>query len=350
MLCYISHNYRNYTSAGNKAKSDIERIMAEEGFRNVGLRQTSYHNKALSFLITLCGVLKAPFCLRRGDILVLQYPLKKYYTFLCRAAHLRGAKVVALIHDLGAFRRKKLTAAQEQKRLAHADFIVCHNESMKAHLQRNGCKVPLHCLEIFDYLSETAPSSYPTPHKPYSIVYAGNLSRGRSNFLYKLGEEAHNFTVQLFGRGLDQETAKGWKHVSYKGFLPSERFIAEAQADFGLVWDGSSLDRCDGDWGEYLKYNNPHKTSFYLRAGIPVIIWEQAAIAPFIEKHKAGLTINTLRDLDGLLEKISPEDYAELKHNAASLSHKISQGYFTRQALEKAEDYFFLMDNDEKDI
>lgn len=342
MLCYISHNYRSYTSAGNKAKSDIERIMAEEGFRNVGLRQTSYHNKALSFLITLCGVLKAPFCLRRGDILVLQYPLKKYYTFLCRAAHLRGAKVVALIHDLGAFRRKKLTAAQEQKRLAHADFIVCANKKMKTYLQHNGCKAPLHCVEIFDYLSDSAPRSYPTPHKPYSIVYAGGLARGRGNFLCELENHMENFTVQFFGRGLDPEMAKQLKRVEYKGYMPSDRFIAETEADFGLVWDSSSIDECNGPWGEYLKINNPHKSAFYLRAGLPIIVWEQAAMASFVKEHGVGLIVKSLRDLDGILENLTPETYAQMRRNAADMCQRLAKGYFIRQAMEKADDYFQL--------
>ena len=56
--------------------------------------------------------------------------------------------------------------------------------------------------------------------------------------------------------------------------------------NFGLVWDGTSLDGCNGRYGEYLKFNNPHKTSLYLSCGIPVIIWKEAALADFVEEHK----------------------------------------------------------------
>lgn len=131
MNCYLSRNYKGLSSAGNKAKTDIEQIMKDLSFKNVGLKQTTYRNKVFSFLFTLAGVLKAPFCLHRGDYLVLQYPLKKYFTFVCNMAHQRGAKVIVIIHDLGSFRRKALTVKQEISRLNHADYIIAHNEKMK---------------------------------------------------------------------------------------------------------------------------------------------------------------------------------------------------------------------------
>ena len=76
-------------------------------------------------------VLKSILCLRKGDVLVLQYPLKKYYAFVCNMAHLRGCKVVTLIHDLGSFRRKKLTIPQEIARLDHSDCVIVHSERMR---------------------------------------------------------------------------------------------------------------------------------------------------------------------------------------------------------------------------
>ena len=57
MNCYLSRNYKGLSSAGNKAKTDIERIMEDMSFRNVGLQQTTYTNEILSFLTTLTGVL-----------------------------------------------------------------------------------------------------------------------------------------------------------------------------------------------------------------------------------------------------------------------------------------------------
>ena len=64
--CYLSRNYKGVDGAGNKAKTDIERIMAENGFVNVGFRQTRYTNSVLAFLATLAGVIEGPFLVEKG--------------------------------------------------------------------------------------------------------------------------------------------------------------------------------------------------------------------------------------------------------------------------------------------
>ncbi len=46
--CYLSRNYKDLNSAGNKAKTDIEQIMAETGYVNIGLRQTRYTGTVLA--------------------------------------------------------------------------------------------------------------------------------------------------------------------------------------------------------------------------------------------------------------------------------------------------------------
>ena len=158
MICYLSRNYRGVDNAGNKAKTDIEQIMESHGFRNVGLKQTRYRNVVVAFCRTLFSVLKSILCLRKGDVLVLQYPLKKYYAFVCNMAHLRGCKVVTLIHDLGSFRRKKLTIPQEIARLDHSDCVIVHSERMRDWLLEHGIKAKLQILEIFDYLSDISGS------------------------------------------------------------------------------------------------------------------------------------------------------------------------------------------------
>ena len=317
--CYLSRNYKGVDGAGNKAKTDIERIMEEDGFVNIGLPQTRYTHTVLAFLVTLAGVLKAPFCLRKGDRLVLQYPLKKYFTFVCRMAHLRGAKVVVVIHDLGSFRRKKLTVEQEIRRLDHADYIIAHNEKMKRWLEEN--------------LSDTEASPHGKPGKPYEVLYAGALNPRKNTFLYEVGVYAHSFRFNLYGNGFELDKAKGKDRFTCKGFVRSDDLIATAQGDFGLVWDGFSVDACTGDFGEYLKYNNPHKTSLYIRCELPVIIWEQAALADFVRANGIGICVASLADLDKVLDALTPEQYTAMKRNVKQVSERLRTGYYIRRAL-----------------
>lgn len=336
MNCYLSRNYKGLSSAGNKAKTDIERIMENMSFRNIGLQQTTYTNEILSFLTTLAGVLKSPFCLQKGDKLVLQYPLKKYFTFVCNMAHLRGAKVIVLIHDLGSFRRKALTIEQEIKRLNHADYVIAHNEKMKKWLEDNGCKAKLGVLEIFDYLSETKANAKPDIKMPYSVLYAGALNLRKNTFLYEVGEYIHSFNFNLYGNGFEIDKAKGKEHFNYMGFVKSDDLIATAQGDFGLVWDGFSASACTGNFGEYLQFNNPHKTSLYIRCELPVIIWNKAALADFVRNNGIGICIDSLTELEGILNSLSEEQYLEMKKKTAQIGKLLSEGYFAKKALQKA--------------
>ena len=57
----------------------MEQIMCDLGYRNIGLPCVVCSNKMLGFVITLLSMIKVCFKLRSGDILIIQYPLKKYY-------------------------------------------------------------------------------------------------------------------------------------------------------------------------------------------------------------------------------------------------------------------------------
>lgn len=336
--CFLSKNYKDVSSAGNKAKTDIEQIMEELDYYNVGFPRTVNRNKVVGFFITLAGILKAPFSMKRDSLLVLQYPLKKYYTFVCRMARFRGCRVVTVIHDLGSFRRQKLTVKQEIDRLNHSDYIIAHNAVMKRWLEENGCRARIGCLEIFDYLS-VGEARKQEPKSPFRVIYAGALSPRKNRFLYQLDDYVRSYRFNLYGNGFepnqigpDQKT-----FFTYKGFVPSDRLITSVDGDFGLVWDGADIDTCSGNFGEYLQYNNPHKTSLYIRCELPVIIWEKAALASFVRENGIGITIASLEQLDEILSGLSRERYDEMKANVIKISKRLSGGYYFSKAMDAAE-------------
>lgn len=339
MECYLSRNYKETNSAGNKAKTDMEAIMQAMGLRNVGLPQSRFRDPVRHFLATLAGVVKSPFCLRRGDTLVLQYPLKKYYELVCDMAHCRGARVVTLVHDLGSFRRKALTVEREIRRLNHSDVVIALNGSMKSWLEENGCGAKIFPLGVWDYLSPELPPATPTLGEPYTVIYAGGLSWRKNAFLYQMGDVTDGYKLRLYGGGFDIAQAAHPERIELMGFVPSNELIATAQGHFGLVWDGDSLDACQGDMGEYLKYNNPHKTSLYIRCHLPVIIWRQAALAPFVSQRGIGLCVDSLRDIAPALAALTPERYAEMRRRVEELSRQLAEGHFFREALAKAFTY-----------
>lgn len=321
----------------NKAKQDIDEVCRREGFQNL-----TVHNFGSGgigrFLTKLVSVCRIAFVLKKGDTLFLQYPMKKFYYMACSLARCKGAHVVTVIHDLGAFRRRKLTPKQENSRLSKTDYLIVHNPTMEDYLMEHGFKGGIHSLQIFDYLSGAQPASYVTPHNPWRVVYAGNLGRWRNEFLYHLEDVVKGWTLDLYGKGFVTADNR-CELLTYHGFMASDDFIAQAEADFGLVWDGDSIDECTGAWGEYLRINNPHKTSFYLRAGIPVIVWSEAAMAPFVHDEQVGLVVNSIADISQLLSVLTTEDYARIRENARRVGEQLAEGYYIKQGLAAADDY-----------
>jgi len=320
----------------NKAKRDIEIIAGRLGY--VNLTRVNFGSGGVArFATKLLSVGSIIFRLRRGDILLLQYPMKKFFRAASLLAHLKGAKVIAVIHDLGAFRRCRLTPRQENRRLSATDVLIVHNPTMRDYLVEHGFGGRIQCLNIFDFLSDTCPPADATPPRPWRIVYAGNLGRRRNDFLYKMDGCTRGWVLDLYGKGFNPAECSN-PNLHYHGFMPSDDFITKVRAHFGIVWDGDSTDECTGAWGEYLKINDPHKTSFYLRAGIPVIVWSRAAMAPFIVNENVGIAVDSLADITTRLSALTDGQYETMRRAAAEISVRLGTGYHITSMLREAEE------------
>ncbi|NMA74620.1 MAG: galactofuranosyltransferase [Bacteroidales bacterium] len=337
---FLSKNYKELNSAGNKAKTDIETILTSIGYKPSGFKPTNYRNEVVGFLITLLSVIKTIFRVSKNDVLVIQYPFKKYYTFVCKIVKWRGGKIITLIHDLGSFRRKKLSVEQEIRRLSNTNVLIAHNEKMKAWLIENGYTNPIVCLEIFDYLSSrTGDKQKKIDGKMNHVTYAGGLSSRKNDFIYKLDKVIASWTFILYGNGFDKTLIQNEKAYEYKGFMPSDELIEKVHADFGLVWNGDSIHTCSGNFGEYLRLNNPHKTSLYIRCFLPVIIWKEAALASFVSENKIGITVNSLDELNEIIDSISHEEYEAMRRNVIEISGRLAEGYYLKKAIRKAQEH-----------
>ena len=339
-LCYISRNYYGLSGAGNKAKTDIERTLRGLGARNLGLRTTFYDNKVVAFLLNLVGIVKMMFCIRKGDRLVLQYPVKKYFSFICRVAHWRKAQTIVIIHDLMSLHRKRVTLETELSRLSKGDVIIASNEKMQQWLAAQGLQRPMTALGLFDYLDNVPHESHKTheSHEPHawSLVYAGALVMRKNSYLLELANKAEHFDLHIYGNADGLPGIDKAPHAVCYPFTPADEFIRNADGDFGLVWDGDSLETCQGDFGEYLRYNSPHKVSFYLRAGLPVIIWREAAVASIIEQEGIGITITSIAELEQRLQTLTTEELEAMRQNVARVSQRLVSGQYFQKALRSA--------------
>lgn len=335
-VCYISRNYYNLSSAGNKAKTDYEKVLHSMGAVNIGLPCRINKNKFLAFFYNLASTFIACSRIQKGDVIVLQYPVKKYFSFICNVAHLKGAKTISLIHDLGSFRRKKLTIEQELKRLSHTDYVIATNQAMKGWLEQQGFKKPVGALGFHDYLSpSTATDKKHKNNEVWDIVYAGSLNLRKNAFILKMKELDYQFKFHLYGNMEDYDAVAKDKNIVWHGFMNADDFIKQVRGNFGLVWDGDSLDECHGDFGSYLKYNTPHKASFYLRAGLPIIVWKESAIASLVEERGVGVAINSLKELPERLTRISEDDYADMLAKTKQLAIAINNGENLKKAIQE---------------
>ena len=341
-ICYISHNYKTTDNAGGKAKTDVEQILTRLGATNLGWRQSHHKNVFVHFLLNLTGILRAIVCIRKDDVIVLQYPLKKYYETVCKWAHRKGAKVVTLIHDLNSFRSQRLTVAEEMKRLGHSDVVIAHNQKMHDWLTDNGCKSKLEILGIFDYLSPyeiTSRRSLPDfSDKGYrfSLFFVGKLTRTSNYFVYDFGKKNPDTPFYLYGTNFAADFLPEKTKTEFLGFAKDYKLMEHNKGDFGLSWYGDSLSDGAGRIGEYMAYNNPHKVSLYLRCDVPVILWKNAGIASFIEENQCGILVETLENLEDVLAKITEEQYMRMLQNVRKISQNLARGYYFESALHRA--------------
>ncbi len=336
---FISRNYKARFSAAGKAKIDCEETLAKNGFRNIGLARTTYTSTLPNFFFTLFGTLLGLIRLRRNAVLCVQYPTKKYYDLILYVARLKRCRVITIIHDLRSHRKQKMDIAREISSLNRNDLIISHNAAMSAWLANQGLTAKLVDLNIFDYLSDVdgVDTSHSDGLDRYRLVFAGVLEKRKNGFLYQLDDlHAQRFTCNLYGVGFNASELAADSIIDYQGVFPADEIVGRIEGEFGVVWDGVSITECAGSFGEYLKINNPHKTSMYLRAGMPVIIWDQAAMATLVTDRNVGLAVGSLDEVDDVLSKLSPDDYLRMRSNAQEMSRQLAEGAFLSRAMHDA--------------
>ncbi len=340
---FISRNYKSLFNAAGKAKTDCESILAQIGFKNLGFKQSSIPNSAIGTIKNFLGITYALLRLPYKSTLCTQYPLNKFRGYVLFIAKLKSCKIITIVHDVRFLKGRTGNADKELKKIITSDAIIVHNDAMKNWFLDQGVQIPIIVLGIFDYiLKDGLPdqNSNNQGEKPHEIVYAGGFGDGKNSYIYDLDTlNKKNFKMKLYGIGFDYQKLKVSKEksvLSYEGAFPSDVVAYHIKGSFGLVWDGISTEECSGQYGQYLKYNNPHKTSLYILCGLPVIVWNQAAISSFIKENNIGFTISNLDQLSDVLDNLSIEEYEEMKSNVNKVRTKIISGGYLNDAINQA--------------
>lgn len=338
--------------AGGKARADLDEIFSKCGFTILTLQTNQHEREEINFLGKAVYHFKVAdlwrntlSVIKNGDTLVLQFPVINHtllFNGIVKQLKKRGVTIYAFIHDLEILRRSKdsnysVVTSWRMKReeldeLKEFDGIVVHNIKMKEYMEStleiNGDKMIV--LNIFDYMLPDNFEVKESVDNYRSCIVAGNLDKRKSGYVYGLPESPE---FELYGVNYGGDHPRS--NVHYHGSFMPDDLPFHLVGGFGLVWDGDSADTCTGAWGEYLRFNNPHKTSLYLACGIPVMIWEEAALADYVLKENVGITIKSLSDINKAVNEITPKQYSLIKNNAAWTSNELRSGCNTKRVLKE---------------
>ena len=337
-------------TAGVKARDDADAILSGDGWEQIvfqfdtaaetkGLLDT-LHTHFRNYKVWADRMKR----LKSGDTLLIQFPIKNHSVFISRLISKyvkKGVRIVLLIHDLESirlalrddipFKQKLRLDIEEGKVMKSASTIIVHNDAMKKLLISKGYDPKkLSVLGLFDYLIPDfdARKGELAGHfaKDKPVIIAGNLKRHKAEYVYHLPQTQQ---FNLYGIGYEDENKE---NICYHGSFEPDDLPFVLEGSFGLVWDGECAETCSGVYGQYLKVNNPHKTSLYLATGIPVIVWKQSALAPVIEKNGLGIAVQSLHEIPEVLAEMTDEEYANILAKTAQLSGKLRRGGFLRHA------------------
>lgn len=341
-ITYIGEKPAPNNHAGNKARVDVDAILREkygEPYENLEEIVFSGLGQKIGYVLDPSNW-KQILRIQRmhSQQVIMQYPF--YFNPILKKA-LRNSlgknEVIFLIHDVNALRSfADADIKNEIDELNLANALIVHNDIMGNVLRKWGVKVPWISLELFDYLLPNIPQR--SFSKGTTVAFAGNL--GKSKFLRNAEIETLGMHFNLYGPGFKEEVIK-WGNVSYKGSFPPDEVPFKLEGSFGLIWDGTDLETCDGPTGTYMKYNNPHKLSLYIAAGLPVVVWKQAAIAEFVTARKIGIAVESLKEVSEKIKSMPDSEYREMGKAVKKLQKQIVSGSFTKRCLASVEERVF---------
>lgn len=303
-------------TAGSKAVRDVNTILKSSKYVSLDIYPRWYHY--------ILSIIKVWFVIKRKDHVLMQWPFYKISIKpLLKILFYKKVNLTLLLHDVNSYRNVDSSMGEDLV-TKYADKIIVHTDSMKDYFVRKGIPASkLTVLTSFDYLTDDE-----IPIRSYSnvIVYAGNLQK--SEFLQKI--PCDNLGLVFNCYGLYGEMLP--KHLSYQGVFSPEN-VSVLSGSWGLVWDGDSIDTCNGVIGRYLKINSPHKISLYIVSGLPVIVWQKSGLANYVKENNLGIVVESLTNIKDTISKISPDEYNGMVKAVIKEAGSLRNGMHLKKAM-----------------
>jgi hypothetical protein len=331
-LYFIQEHLPEAIFNGGIGNMDAEKIFLRNGVKPL-LFPCHYEFSWKAKLTRLTHLVKLFCTLPRHSVVIFQHPLyagmnKMLIKWL---RYRRSIKIVCFIADINGIKNgNAVVLAKEIRQFNTYHYFIIHNEAMQRWLQQQVPGSRSAMIRFFDFLATPVQR---TNNKSLRVAFAGNLYK--STFLEKMDrvkEACPHVHFNLYGPEVSaaMQTAS---NVSYKGVTAPYELPQVIEGAFGLVWDGEGVEGAEGSMGHYMQYITHHKTSLYIMAGMPLIVYEKAGSAALVKQYQIGITINSLLEIEEKIKAITDTEYRQMCNNLLPLSQQIASGYGLTGAL-----------------
>lgn len=322
--------------AGAKFPFDVMIIASKVGYKSININEgyslKRIYKFALDFLkLTVIKRNSVVIYIDRVDQtlsrMMVYWVLKK-----------KNAQVIPLIEDIDVLRTitDRKIIENEILRLKFSKVIISQNYVMSDYIKMYLKKCNTVNLEILDFISEKI-KNRTNVHKgnKWVITYGGNLSYSQSGFIYNL-PQYDNIKFYVYGVNVNEDLLP--EYIAYRGFFEANECVNKLDGDWGLVWNGETLYIDENNLkSQYYNYVCPHKLSMYLLCGMPVIVYENSAMAKYVKNHDCGIVIKNIEQIPEIINQISNERYISILENVYKVANELSKGLNLERAIIEAE-------------
>jgi len=328
---FVTELYPGARYTAGVLREDIETVLKKSGYE--ALEASPASPNLLSRILAYQKVRKMTINkLLTPAYVFFHFPLRsRVNRYFFSLLNKNGIKTIAYVHDFEGIRDKDTALLQKEfSQLKQFNIIIAQNRLMKELIERETANKNVIELEMYDYLGVSEPIDQPSPQGP--IIFAGNLEK--ASFISQL-HNIPSLDFHIYGASPPASTAS---NIHYKGKKDPRTLppVIAKDGSYGLVWDGTSI-QAGIDAGDYMRINTPHKLALYIMAGLPPIVWNDSAMAGWVQQQQIGIAVSSLYDLKERLEGITENEYRNFQENMKGIRRNMAEGYYLNKAINIAE-------------
>ncbi|KRN27708.1 hypothetical protein IV38_GL001921 [Lactobacillus selangorensis] len=298
----------------SKSRDDFAEIAHETGYQYVDIRRYERGQESYAALGARIDGLTAS--VMPNDLFVYQYPseidAQFEVSFIEHVAY-RQTKLVILVRDYHSLHYGYNPGFDEVRLFNLAKALIVPSERMRTKLRADGVNTPIVLQYVGDF--RTARNMNQKLSERSVVVLD---AAAQTNIL-----TAWQQKTPLIGVGRHEKKLNLPANVNNIQTQSVRESIQKMPLFIGLVLEKN----------EYAKYRSSYAAAAFLALGMPIIVWEQSALAGFIKINHLGWTLKSVKDVDGLLKSLSDTTIHEYQERVQSFAQLLRNGYFTRQAL-----------------